>query len=115
MHDEAVGISVVLLGSCAYTAIIIRIGIAAMKTLLLACASIALFSATALACRGTAEYPQISLKLAESNMTPAEKDALARRLNEGEAIHRRGHELDSQELRQESLKILDEIKAKIAR
>ena len=86
-----------------------------MKTLLLTCACIALFSTTALACRGTAEYPQISLRLAETNMSPAEKDALARRLNEGEAIHRRGHELDSQDLRQESLKILDEIKAKIAR
>ena len=85
-----------------------------MKTLLLTCAGIVLFSATALACRGTAEYPQISLKLAETNMTPVEKAALAKRLHEGEAIHRRGHELDSQQLRQESLKILDDIKIKLA-
>ena len=86
-----------------------------MKTLLLTCVCITLFSATALACRGTAEYPQVAVQLAQSDLSVTDKEALAKSLQAGEAIHRRGHELDSQELRQESLKILDEIKTKIAR
>jgi hypothetical protein len=86
-----------------------------MKTLLLTCAYIALFSTTALACRGTAEYPQVAAQLAQLDLPAANKDPLTKSLQAGEAIHRRGHELDSRDLRQESLKILDEIKAKIAR
>jgi hypothetical protein len=35
-------------------------------------------------------------------------------LAEGETLHRRGHELNDADLRKESLKILDDIKAKIA-
>ena len=84
-----------------------------MKTLLLTCACIVLSSATALACRGTAEYPQVAVQLEQSDLSAADKEALAKTLQAGEAIHRRGHELDSRDLRQESLKILDEIKAQI--
>ena len=86
-----------------------------MKILLFTCFSIALFSTTASACRGTAEYPQVAVQLAELDLAAAEKSALVKSLQAGEAIHRRGHELDRADLRQESLKILDEIKAKIAR
>jgi hypothetical protein len=86
-----------------------------MKTLLLTCISIALFSTTALACRGTAEYPQVAVEIAQLDLAAGDKRALAKALEAGEAIHRRGHELDRADLRQESLKILDEIKAKIAR
>ena len=86
-----------------------------MKTLLLTCISIALFSTTALACRGTAEYPQVAVEIAQLDLAAGDKRALAKALEAGEAIHRRGHELDSADLRQESLRILDEIKAKIAR
>ena len=86
-----------------------------MKTLLLTCISLALFSTTALACRGTAEYPQVAVQLAQLDLPAADKSALVRSFEVGEAIHRRGHELDRADLRQDSLKILDEIKAKIAR
>jgi hypothetical protein len=86
-----------------------------MKTLLLTCACVALVTAPALACRGTAEYPQVAVQLAQSDLPAADKEALAKSLQAGETIHRRGHELDSQDIRQESLKILDDIKAKIAR
>ena len=85
-----------------------------MKTLMLTCACIALFSATALACRGTAEYPQVAVQLAQLDRPAAEIEYLAKSLQVGDSLHRRGHELDSQDLRQESLKILDEIKTKIA-
>jgi hypothetical protein len=86
-----------------------------MKALLLACSCIVLVSAPALACRGTAEYPQVAAQLAQSRLSMAEKEALTKKLNAGEAIHRRGHEIDSSDLRNESLKILDEIKAEIAK
>lgn len=86
-----------------------------MKTFLLMCVGIALFSASALACRGTAEYPQTAGQLAQSNLSTADKETLANRLQAGDAIHRRGHELDSMDLMKESLKILDEIKDKIAK
>lgn len=86
-----------------------------MKTFLLTMTLIAVNSAAALACRGTVEYPQVAVQLAQLDIPAAEKTALTTSLQAGEAIHRRGHEIDSQELRQESLRILDEIKAKLAR
>jgi hypothetical protein len=87
----------------------------AVKTLLLTCACAVLISAPALACRGTAEYPELALKLAALDMSVAEKEVIATRFKEGEALHQRGHQLDDAALRQESLKILDEIKAKLTR
>jgi hypothetical protein len=44
----------------------------------------------------------------------AQKQEYKKMLDEGEALHRRGHELNDAALRKESLKILDDIKAKIA-
>ena len=86
-----------------------------MKTLLLACSCIVFVSAPALACQGTAEYPQVAAQLAQSQLSAADKAALAKRLDSGEAMHRRGHQIDSKDLMKESLTILDEIKAKIAK
>jgi hypothetical protein len=88
-------------------------GILAMKAVSIACVCIALISAPAWACRGTAEYPQVAAQLAQSN--PPEAESLAKRLQAGEALHRRGHESGSKDLMMESLKVLDEIKAKIAK
>jgi len=86
-----------------------------MKTLLLTCTFVAIASAPALACRGTAEYPQVAAQLAQSKLSAADKEELSKRLQEGDAIHRRGHERDNKDIMLESLKILDEIKAKIGR
>jgi len=86
-----------------------------MRTLLLTCACLAFVSAPALACRGTAEYPEVALQLAQASIAAAAKDALTNRLDAGDVLHRRGHEIDSIELMKESLKILDEIKAQIAK
>jgi len=68
----------------------------------------------AFACRGTAEYPQVAAQLEQANLPAAEKSALAERLQAGEALHLRGHELDNRDVRNDSLAILDEIKAKLA-
>lgn len=86
-----------------------------MKALLLASVCLALASSAALACRGTVEYPQTAAQLAQAQMPAPEKEDLTARLQAGEAIHRRGHDMDSRDLRQESLRILDEIKAQIAK
>jgi hypothetical protein len=86
-----------------------------MRTLLLTSACALLMAAPALACRGTAEYPDAAVRVASANLPAGEKEALSKRLKEGEALHDRGHTRDDAALRQESLKILDEIKAKLAR
>lgn len=84
-----------------------------MKTLLIAGVCAMLISAPALACRGTAEYPELAAHLTNADIPSEQKEAYAKRLEEGEALHRKGHDLDDQKLRQESLKILDELKAEI--
>jgi hypothetical protein len=86
-----------------------------MRTLLLAGACLVLLATPALACRGTAEYPEAFGSLAKSDLPEAQKVDHKKKLEQGEALHRRGHQLDDQALRKESLKILDDIKAKIAR
>lgn len=86
-----------------------------MKTLLLAGACAMLLAAPALACRGTAEYPEVGAQLANADLPAEQKEALTKRLDEGEALHRKGHDSDDQGLRQESLKILDEIKAELTK
>jgi len=86
-----------------------------MKTLMLAGACFMLLGAPALACRGTAEYPEVAAQLAKLELHAEEKEALTKRLEEGDALHRKGHNLDDAEARKLSLKILDEIKVEIAR
>lgn len=83
-----------------------------MKIVLAGCCAV-MIATPALACRGTAEFPQAKVKLAEANLPQTEKDAYAVRLVEGEALHKRGHDLDTKQIRLESLQILDEIRAKI--
>jgi hypothetical protein len=85
-----------------------------MKTLLVASACVVLVATPALACRGTAEYPETAVQLAKSGLPEAQKQEYKKVLAEGETLHRRGHELNDADLRKESLKILDDIKAKIA-
>jgi len=84
-----------------------------MKTLLFAGVAAMLAAAPAMACRGTAEYPQAVAQLARADLPTAEKEGYARKLEEGAALHRRGHDLDDAALRRESLAILDAIKAKL--
>jgi len=84
-----------------------------MRMVFLACAGAVLVSAPAWACRGTAEFPEVEMQLAMADISDAERDAHAERLQEGIALHDQGHELDSMELRQKSLEILDGIKAEL--
>jgi len=84
-----------------------------MRYLLPVCLCAVLFSAPALACRGTAEYSQVKMKLATADLPAAEKASYGKRLEDGWALHQNGHHEKNKALRKQSLKILDEIKAKI--
>jgi hypothetical protein len=72
-----------------------------------------LAAAPAWACRGTAELSAVQVQLAMADIPGAERDMYLERLNAGIALHQRGHEADSMELRLKSLEILDEIKVKL--
>jgi len=85
-----------------------------MKTLLLATTCATLLATPSLACRGTAEYPEVMAVLAEANLPEAQKAAYLQRLEEGAALHHQGHDSDDMALRQQSLAILDEIMAFVA-
>jgi hypothetical protein len=86
-----------------------------MKALLIGCTCLVLVSASALACRGTVEFPQAAAQLAQAQLPAAEKATLTKRLNAAETQHQRGHDTNSEALMKESLQVLDEIKIKIAK
>ena len=85
-----------------------------MRTLLLACACTVLISGPALACRGTVEYPQLSMQLEQSKSSPERITALMAKLSQGQSMHREGHRQGDIEQLLGSLRILDELKEAIA-
>ncbi len=82
-----------------------------MRKLLLAGACVIFVSGSALACRGTTEYPEVFQKL--ETISPEQKTELTEQLSQGQAIHEEGHRLSDTEKMLESLRILDAIKQKI--
>ncbi len=82
-----------------------------MRTLLLAGACVVFVSGSALACRGTTEYPEVLQKL--ETISPEQKTELREQLSQGQAIHEKGHRLGDTGKMRESLRILDAIKQKI--
>lgn len=64
----------------------------------------------ALACRGTAEYPELAAKLASASLPVDRKADLTRQLEEGRALHDKAHQQNDTGAMRESLKILDRIK-----
>ncbi len=85
-----------------------------MRTLLLASACIVLIAGPALACRGTAEYPQISTQLEQSKSSPERVEALMAMLNQGQTMHKEGHQQGDMDKLLTSLRMLDELKESIA-
>ena len=81
-----------------------------MKTLLFATACIVVISGPALACRGTAEFPEVSTQLEQSNISSKRIDELIQRLSQGQAMHEEGHSQGDGSKMSSSLRILDEIK-----
>ncbi len=81
-----------------------------MRTLLLASACMVLIAGPALACRGTAEYPQISIQLEQSKSSPERVETLMAMLNQGQTMHEEGHRQGDMGKLLTSLRILDELK-----
>ncbi len=80
-----------------------------MRTLLLASACILLISGPALACRGTAEFPQAFEKLDQSTVSAARMREIRELLSRGQSMHDEGHSQGDGAKMGESLRILDEI------
>ena len=86
-----------------------------MRTLILAGVLIALVATPALACRGTAEYPEVAADIAQSTLTPGRKKEILDQLNVGNALHKESHrEVDMMKMG-ESIRILDGIKRQIGK
>ena len=86
-----------------------------MRLLLLAGACILAFSAPALACRGTAEFPQAFKQLEQSRIAPERMKELMEQLSQGQSMHKQGHRQGDMGKMGESLRILDGIKGKIGK
>ncbi|MDT8345378.1 MAG: hypothetical protein RQ752_13225 [Thermohalobaculum sp.] len=65
----------------------------------------ALAATPALACRGTAEYPQAQARLEVAQIDPAKKLDLMRRLEEGRKLHEAGHAAGDTGQMKQSLKV----------
>ena len=85
-----------------------------MKTLLFASACIVLISGPALACRGTAEFPRLSMQLEQLQESPERISALAEQIGEGQSMHRDGHREGNMAKLLASLRILDALNADFA-
>ncbi len=81
-----------------------------MKLLLLTGVCLVLISGTALACRGTAEYPQASERLQSSTLPRESLDALLEQLTQGAAMHEEAHQQGDMSKMGESIRILDGVK-----
>ena len=84
-----------------------------MKTLLITTACIVVISGPALACRGTAEFPEVATQLEQSTISPERMDELIQRLSQGQAMHEEGHSQGDGSKMGAALGILDEIKREI--
>ncbi len=84
-----------------------------MRHLLLAGVCLVLISGSALACRGTMEFPQVSGQLQSSTLSPGRLDALLEELTQGAAMHEKAHQQGDMGKMGQSIRILDGVKAKM--
>ena len=86
-----------------------------MRTSILAGVLIALVATPALACRGTAEYPEAAADITQSTLTPERKKEILDQLNVGNALHKESHRGGDMMKMGESIRILDGIKRQIGK
>ena len=86
-----------------------------MRTLILAGVLVALVATPALACRGTAEYPEAADDIAQSKLTPERKKALLDQLGIGNAMHQQAHRENDMMKMGDSIRILDGIKEQVGK
>ncbi len=84
-----------------------------MRTLFMTGVCLVLISGSALACRGTTEYPQLSEQLQSSTLSPAPLDMLLERLTQGAAMHEEAHQQGNLGKMGQSIRILDDVKKKM--
>ena len=76
---------------------------------------IALVATPALACRGTARYPEAANDIAQSTLTPERKKELLDQLSVGNALHKEAHRKGDPMKMGKSIRVLDGIKAQIGK
>ena len=86
-----------------------------MRTLILVSVIIALVSTPALACRGTAEFPEAANGIRQSTLTPERKKEFLNQLSIGNALHKEAHRENDMMKMGNSIRILDEIKTQIGK
>ncbi len=84
-----------------------------MRYLLLTGVCLVLISSSALACRGTAEFPQVNEQLQSSTLSPERLDALLEQLTQGAAMHEEAHQEGDMSKMGQSIGILDGVKAQL--
>ncbi len=84
-----------------------------MRLLLLTGVCLVLISSSALACRGTAEFPQTNQQLQSSTLSAERLDALLQQLTQGAAMHEEAHQQGDMSKMGESIRILDDVKEKM--
>ena len=86
-----------------------------MRALILVGVLIALVSTPALACRGTAEFPEAANGIRQSTLTPERKKELLDQLSVGNALHEEAHQENDMMKMGDSIRILDGIKTQIGK
>ena len=84
-----------------------------MRLVLVACAMVALVSSPASACRGLWEYPQAMTRLAQLDITVDQRNDYKKALDAGWDMHQLSQQRMDPDLMKESVRMLDEIKAKL--
>ena len=84
-----------------------------MRLLLLTGVCLVLISGTALACRGTTEFPQVDEQLQSSTLAPDRLDALLEQLGLGAVMHDEAHQQGDMSKMGQSIRILDDVKEKL--
>ena len=84
-----------------------------MRLLLLTGVCLVLISSSALACRGTAEYPEVNEQLQSSTLSTERLDALLEQLTQGAAMHEEAHQEGDMSKMGQSIGILDGVKAQL--
>ena len=84
-----------------------------MRLFLLTGVCLVLISSTALACRGTTEYPQTNQQLQSSTLPRESLDALLEQLSLGAVMHEEAHQQGDMSKMGESIRILDGVKKQL--
>jgi len=85
-----------------------------MRLFLLTGVFLVLISGSALACRGTTEFPQVNEQLQSSTLSPERLDALLEQLTQGKAMNEEAHQQGDMSKMGQSIGILDGVKEQMS-